>query len=79
MIKSTNVGVLNRIARDPKKDTVEIEKSFVPIGFIDDDEKRSSMADQTRNMSMESARLKIQELRRSKASLLGTLQQQQQE
>jgi len=36
MISATNIGVLNRVKRDMKKETVEIEKSYLPIGYIDD-------------------------------------------
>jgi len=81
MIHATNIGVISRFKRDLKKDTVDLVSSFAPIGMIEDysdpteSKSKFSMQAKTRNVSIESARKRIETLRKYKGAIINATQQ----
>jgi hypothetical protein len=79
MIQSTNIGVLNTLKKDQKKGTTEIMTKFTPIGMVDDfqdanecDKSKFSLQGKARHLSVQSARQKIQNLRKLSGNLINT-------
>jgi hypothetical protein len=68
------VGTIKNIRRDFKKETTELITTYKPIGLIDDysdDPKTKYFLDtKTRNVSIESARKRIENLRKYKGALI---------
>eukprot|EP00347_Sterkiella_histriomuscorum_P017546 403348926 len=79
LIQSTNIGVINHIKKDIKKETTELMTRYHQIGVIDDyldpstkatTNSKFSMDAKTRNMSVESAKKRIETLRRYKGAII---------
>lgn len=79
VINAHNVGAISRVCKDEKKGTVEFVSKYHPIGLIDDfmrnKESNSCKVSQhgkVRTVSEQSARKKIDFLRRQQGALINT-------
>ncbi len=77
MISANNVGSITRTATDKKKGNVDFVKKFTPIGIVDDfqNNKEShncklSEQGRIRTLSVQSARKKIELLRKHNGGLI---------
>ena len=72
LIKSSSVNATYHIVRDPKKGTQDFEAKFVPIGLVENilntresKANRFSMNGRIRAVNVQSARKRIEHLRRN--------------